>query len=209
MDQITEGQVQFVKLDKHFDTILIGRGEKSRKYSIHSGKSEMEEHLKEQFPDDVKAIEEYFKIMKVVHLADVEACLKTSRAYSKQYYLHSASGGFPKLNAFLLFSQISARKTHFLVALKLLPQWVALFLLKSGIANLCSSVFRLAGTNAAALANSLTSNKDLHIIFNYFFYGVKLLVIDVYYNNNGSFTGYERHGGAAAGGDASQLEVLS
>lgn len=70
MDQITEGQVQFVKLDTHFDTILIGSGEKSRKYTIHSGKTQMEEHLKEQFPDDAKAVEEYFKIMKVVHLAD-------------------------------------------------------------------------------------------------------------------------------------------
>lgn len=73
--------------------------------------------------------------------------------------------------------QISARKTHFLAALKLIPQWVALFLLKSGIADLCSSIFRLVGTNASALANSLTSNKDLHVIFNYFFYGEALLVL--------------------------------
>ncbi|XP_058263290.1 inactive all-trans-retinol 13,14-reductase-like isoform X1 [Hemibagrus wyckioides] len=131
MDQITEGQLQFVKLDKHFDTLVIGSGEKIRKYTIYSGKTEMEEHLKAQFPDDTKAVEEFFKIMK-----------------------------------------ISARKTPFLAALKLIPQWMALFLLKSGIADLCSSIFRLVGTNATALANSLTSNKDLHIIFNYFFYGV-------------------------------------
>ncbi|KAB5555277.1 hypothetical protein PHYPO_G00031850 [Pangasianodon hypophthalmus] len=64
MDQITEGQLQFVELDKHIDTIVIGRGEKSRKYTIYSGKTEMEEHLKEQFPDDTKAVEEFFKIMK-------------------------------------------------------------------------------------------------------------------------------------------------
>lgn len=67
MDQITEGQLQFVELDKHFDTIVIGSGEKIRKYTIYSGKSEMEKHLKEQFPDDTKAVEEFFKIMKVVH----------------------------------------------------------------------------------------------------------------------------------------------
>lgn len=70
MDQITEGQLQFVELDKHFDTLVIDSGEKSRKYTIHSGKTEMEEHLKEQFPDDTKAVEEFFKIMKVVHLPD-------------------------------------------------------------------------------------------------------------------------------------------
>lgn len=70
MDQITEGQLQFVQLDKHIDTIVIGTGEEVRKYSIYSGKTEMEAHLKEQFPDDAKAVEEYFKIMKVVHVPD-------------------------------------------------------------------------------------------------------------------------------------------
>ncbi|XP_053496558.1 inactive all-trans-retinol 13,14-reductase-like [Ictalurus furcatus] len=131
MDQITEGQLQFVELDKHFDTLVIGSGEKSRKYTIHSGKTEMEEHLKEQFPDDAKAVEEFFKIMK-----------------------------------------ISARKTPILAAIKLIPQWVTLFLLKSGIADLCTSIFRLVATNATAVADNLTSNKDLQLIFNYFFYGV-------------------------------------
>ncbi|GAA6091865.1 inactive all-trans-retinol 13,14-reductase-like [Tachysurus ichikawai] len=131
MDQITEGQLQFVELDKHFDTLVIGSGEKIRKYTIYSGKTEMEDHLKAQFPDDTKAVEEFFKIMK-----------------------------------------ISARKTPLLAALKLIPQWMALFLLKSGIADFCSSIFRLVGTDATTLANSLTSNKDLQLIFNYFFYGV-------------------------------------
>lgn len=70
MDQITEGQLQFVELDKHFDTVVIGTGEKSKKYTIHSGKTEMEEHLKEQFPDDAKAVEEFFKFMKVVHFSN-------------------------------------------------------------------------------------------------------------------------------------------
>ncbi|XP_036429269.1 inactive all-trans-retinol 13,14-reductase [Colossoma macropomum] len=131
MDQITEGQLQFVELDKHFDTIIIGTGEERRKYTIYTGKTEMEEHLKKQFPKDVKAVEEFFKIMK-----------------------------------------ISARKTSFLAALKLVPQWLALFLLRSGIADLLSSVFRLIGSSATVVADSLTSNKDLQIIFAYFFYGV-------------------------------------
>ncbi|KAF7705160.1 hypothetical protein HF521_020446 [Silurus meridionalis] len=131
MDQLTEGQLQFKELDQHFDTVVIGRGEEIRKYTLHSGKTEMEEHLKKQFPDDAKAVEEYFKIMK-----------------------------------------ISARKTHYLASLKLIPQWLALFLLKSGIAGLCSSIFRLVSTNATEVAESLTSNKDLHTVFNYFFYGV-------------------------------------
>ncbi|XP_036429271.1 inactive all-trans-retinol 13,14-reductase-like [Colossoma macropomum] len=132
MDQITEGQLQFVELDKHFDTVIIDTGEEQRKYTMYSGKTEMEEHLKKQFPKDVKAVEEIFKIMKM-----------------------------------------SARKTPFLASLKLVPQWLALFLLKSGIADLYSSIFRLIGTNATAVVGSLTSNKDLQMMFSYLFYGVQ------------------------------------
>lgn len=67
--------------------------------------------------------------------------------------------------------QVSAKKTHYLATLKLIPQWVSLFLLKSGLANLVTPVFRLSGTCATDLVNTLTSNKDLHIIFSYLFYG--------------------------------------
>ncbi|XP_030630929.1 inactive all-trans-retinol 13,14-reductase [Chanos chanos] len=130
-DQITEGQLEFVELEKHFDTIVIGTGEQRRDYTIHTGKTEMLEHLKKQFPNDTNALEEFFKIMKVC-----------------------------------------ARKTHYLATLKLIPKWLALFLLKSGIADYCSSVFRLSASTAADVVSSLTSNKDLHIIFSYFFYGV-------------------------------------
>ncbi|XP_071265630.1 inactive all-trans-retinol 13,14-reductase [Salvelinus alpinus] len=130
-DQITEGQLEFVELDQHFDTIQIGEGEDKREYTIFSGKTEMEAHLKNQFPDDVTAIETFFKIMKV-----------------------------------------SAKKTHYLASLKLIPQWLALFLLKSGITHLCSSIFTLSGTGATDLVSTLTTNKDLHVIFSYLFYGV-------------------------------------
>uniref|UniRef100_A0A8C4EAL3 Si:ch1073-13h15.3 n=1 Tax=Dicentrarchus labrax TaxID=13489 RepID=A0A8C4EAL3_DICLA len=65
-----------------------------------------------------------------------------------------------------------SKKTHYLATLKLIPQWVSLFLLKSGIADLVSPVFRLTGTGATDFVNTLTSNKDLHVIFSYLFYGV-------------------------------------
>lgn len=64
-DQITEGQLEFQKLDQHFDTIQIGLGEEKREYTIFTGKTEMEAHLKKQFPDDTAAIRKFFKIMKV------------------------------------------------------------------------------------------------------------------------------------------------
>ncbi|KPP64200.1 putative all-trans-retinol 13,14-reductase [Scleropages formosus] len=131
IDQITEGQLELVKLDQHFDTIIIGTGDKCRDYHIYTGKTEMAERLKEQFPDDTKAIDAFFKIMK-----------------------------------------ISARKTHYLATLKLIPLWLALSLLKTHIAHLLSSIFKLSGSSASAINNQLTSNKDLQVIFSYFFYGV-------------------------------------
>ncbi|XP_066520715.1 inactive all-trans-retinol 13,14-reductase-like [Hoplias malabaricus] len=131
MDQITEGQLQFVELDQHFDTVVIGTREEQRQYTLYSGKTEMEEHLKKQFPADVRAVGEFFRMMKM-----------------------------------------SARRTPFLASLKLMPCWLGMFLLKSGIADLCSSVFRLIGTSATEVVNRLTSNKDLQIVFAYYFYGV-------------------------------------
>ncbi|XP_034050553.1 inactive all-trans-retinol 13,14-reductase [Thalassophryne amazonica] len=76
------------------------------------------------------------------------------------------------IEAFFKIMKVCAKKTHYLAMLKLIPQWMSLFLLKSGIANLVSPVFRLSGTCATDFVNSLTSNKDLQVIFSYFFYGV-------------------------------------
>lgn len=67
MDQITEGQLEYVELPQHFDSIVIDDSEKRRDYAILSGKTEMEQNLKKYFPDDGKAVEEFFKIMKVEH----------------------------------------------------------------------------------------------------------------------------------------------
>uniref|UniRef100_A0A8C7TT71 Amine oxidase domain-containing protein n=1 Tax=Oncorhynchus mykiss TaxID=8022 RepID=A0A8C7TT71_ONCMY len=66
LDQISEGQIQFNRLEQHFDTLILGQGEDRRDYHILSGKTEMAESLKRQFPDDVEALNEYFKYMKVL-----------------------------------------------------------------------------------------------------------------------------------------------
>jgi len=130
-DQISEGQLEFQELDQHFDTIQIGQGEEKREYTIYTGKTEMEAHLKKQFPDDTAAIETFFNIMKV-----------------------------------------SAKKTHYLATMKLIPRWLSLFLVKTRIAHFVSPIFTLTGTGATGLVDTLTSNKDLHVIFSYLFYGV-------------------------------------
>lgn len=65
-DQISEGQLEFQKLNQHFDTILIGQGDEKKEYTVYSGKTEMKPHLMKQFPNDTEAIETFFKIMKVL-----------------------------------------------------------------------------------------------------------------------------------------------
>lgn len=65
LDQITDGHLKFVELEPHVDTVVIGREQEAKKYTIYSGKRNMEAHLKKQFPNDAKAVEKLFKIMKV------------------------------------------------------------------------------------------------------------------------------------------------
>ncbi|KAL7852672.1 hypothetical protein SRHO_G00184570 [Serrasalmus rhombeus] len=65
LDQITDGQLQIAELDPHMDTVVIGKGDGCREYTIYAGKRQMEAHLKKQFPNDTRAIEEFFKIMKI------------------------------------------------------------------------------------------------------------------------------------------------
>lgn len=56
LDQISEGQIQFSSMEQHFDTLILGQSEGRRDYHILSGKTEMAESLKRQFPDDVEAL---------------------------------------------------------------------------------------------------------------------------------------------------------
>ncbi|XP_056611673.1 inactive all-trans-retinol 13,14-reductase-like [Triplophysa dalaica] len=65
LDLITDGQVHFAEQDAHVDTVVIGKGKQRKEYTIYSGKRQMEAYLTKQFPNDTKAVEELFKIMKI------------------------------------------------------------------------------------------------------------------------------------------------
>ncbi|XP_064172449.1 inactive all-trans-retinol 13,14-reductase-like [Anguilla rostrata] len=65
LDQISEGQLDFVELEQHFDTVVIGEGEERRDYLIHAGKAEMGRSLRRQFPDDTEAVDQLMKLVKV------------------------------------------------------------------------------------------------------------------------------------------------
>ncbi|KAF6721610.1 All-trans-retinol 13,14-reductase [Oryzias melastigma] len=84
LDQITEGQLRFAKLEQHYDTVLLGQLDHHRKYYIHSGKTEMSACLKKQFPEEEEAIEEFMRLMKkaggeVLVRAKVQSILVNSK----------------------------------------------------------------------------------------------------------------------------------
>ncbi|XP_078126254.1 all-trans-retinol 13,14-reductase-like [Sander vitreus] len=65
LDQITEGQLQFIRLEQHFDTLVLGQLDQRREYHIHAGKTEMADSLKQQFPGEEGAIDEFMRLMKL------------------------------------------------------------------------------------------------------------------------------------------------
>ncbi|XP_063327013.1 all-trans-retinol 13,14-reductase-like [Pelmatolapia mariae] len=65
LDQITEGQLQFARLEQHFDTVILGQHDQRREYHVHAGKTEMAVSLKNQFPGEEEAIDELMRLMKL------------------------------------------------------------------------------------------------------------------------------------------------
>ncbi|XP_071060261.1 all-trans-retinol 13,14-reductase-like [Pseudochaenichthys georgianus] len=131
LDQITEGQLQFTKLEQHFDTLILGQNDQRREYHIHSGKTEMAESLKKQFPGEEEAIDEFMRLMK-----------------------------------------LASRRTPLIATLKIIPYWLANFLVRTGLLDRISSVFSLATTSHSEMMSRLTQNKDLQALSAYLFYGV-------------------------------------
>uniref|UniRef100_A0A665TE16 All-trans-retinol 13,14-reductase-like n=1 Tax=Echeneis naucrates TaxID=173247 RepID=A0A665TE16_ECHNA len=64
LDQITDGQLQFTRLEQQFDTLFLGQPDQRRAYHIHAGKTEMAASLKKQFPGEEEAIDEFMRLMK-------------------------------------------------------------------------------------------------------------------------------------------------
>eukprot|EP00058_Branchiostoma_floridae_P011488 XP_002596976.1 hypothetical protein BRAFLDRAFT_121336 [Branchiostoma floridae] len=65
VQQITEGQLQWAELDKSFDIVMIQHGEKRLEVPIKSSREEHKKTLLEHFPNEGKAIDEFFRICDV------------------------------------------------------------------------------------------------------------------------------------------------
>ncbi|MEQ2232018.1 hypothetical protein ILYODFUR_006767, partial [Ilyodon furcidens] len=64
LDQMTNGQLQWEKLENPFDHVVLGPPENRRSYPIYSGSTRFCEELKKRFPGEEKVIDEYLKLVK-------------------------------------------------------------------------------------------------------------------------------------------------
>jgi len=68
LDQICDGQLEWAPLDHEYDVVRIGYDEKTgydKSYPIVTGKDEWKNKLHEQFPEEKKAIDEFFRLLSI------------------------------------------------------------------------------------------------------------------------------------------------
>jgi len=65
VDQLTEGQLEWARLPPSYDAVVLGEPGGGRTYRIHSGKEEYFRRLKEQFPGEEAAVDEFERLVKV------------------------------------------------------------------------------------------------------------------------------------------------
>ena len=64
LDQITDGQLEWNRIDEEYDIVTIGYGKDQRRYPVPAGYKKWIKLLKEEFPKEHDAIEEYFKLLR-------------------------------------------------------------------------------------------------------------------------------------------------
>ncbi|NWX20927.1 RETST reductase, partial [Aegotheles bennettii] len=64
LDQLTEGQLEWARLPAAYDAVVLGEPGRDRTFRLYSGKREYFQGLKEQFPGEEVAIEEFERLMK-------------------------------------------------------------------------------------------------------------------------------------------------
>ncbi|XP_074708384.1 all-trans-retinol 13,14-reductase [Strix uralensis] len=64
VEQLTEGQLEWARLPAAYDAVVLGAPGRGRTYRIYSGKKEYFRALKEQFPGEGAAIDEFERLVK-------------------------------------------------------------------------------------------------------------------------------------------------
>ncbi|KFU83575.1 Putative all-trans-retinol 13,14-reductase, partial [Chaetura pelagica] len=109
VDQLTEGQLEWVPLPAVYDTVVLGDPGSGRTFRIRAGKEEYFQALKEQFPGEEKAIEEFQQLMKTLRRGPtwVVALKMVPRAAAA---LLCRSGLLPLLSPFCRFASRSLKE---------------------------------------------------------------------------------------------------
>uniref|UniRef100_A0ACB8EYW2 Uncharacterized protein n=1 Tax=Sphaerodactylus townsendi TaxID=933632 RepID=A0ACB8EYW2_9SAUR len=65
-DQLTDGQLQWAKMDSPYDIVILGDPNNGKKYYLYSGQKEHVDGLKKQFPDEAAAIDSFVALVKKI-----------------------------------------------------------------------------------------------------------------------------------------------
>ncbi|XP_014814198.1 PREDICTED: all-trans-retinol 13,14-reductase isoform X4 [Calidris pugnax] len=99
VDQLTEGQLEWARLPAVFDAVVLGEPGSGRTYRLYSGKEEYFQGLKEQFPGEEAAIDEFKRLVKSVGRGTVLVGLLKMLPRALVALL-CRSGLLPRLSAF-------------------------------------------------------------------------------------------------------------
>lgn len=130
VDQLSNCGIEWVKLEEVYDTAILGFGGKSKpkSFPIPSGRDQLIQTLAEAFPDEEKAIREYFDLLKRMR-----------------------RGGMA------------------LAALKLIPRWFALLLVRSGLIRKLVPILDYYHKSLSEVLDGITGNQELKALLAYNF----------------------------------------
>ncbi|XP_041029440.1 all-trans-retinol 13,14-reductase-like [Carcharodon carcharias] len=66
VDQITDGQLEWVKMDDCFDNVILGDPQTRRTYGLYGGKQNYQDCLKRQFPEETEAIDKFLELVEMI-----------------------------------------------------------------------------------------------------------------------------------------------
>ncbi|XP_068774860.1 all-trans-retinol 13,14-reductase-like [Struthio camelus] len=75
------------------------------------------------------------------------------------------------IGEFMRLSKLAARHVALLAVLKMVPLWLATFLIRTGLIYWISPIFRMAATSHSEAVAHLTADGDLQALLSYLFYG--------------------------------------
>ncbi|XP_077161971.1 all-trans-retinol 13,14-reductase [Paroedura picta] len=90
VDQLTDGQLQWAKMDSPYDVVILGDPENGKKYCMYSGQKEHVNGLKKEFPDETVAIDKFMMLVKKTTRGNSHITLVKMLPVPLVRFLHSA-----------------------------------------------------------------------------------------------------------------------